>query len=165
MERLPTDALWPANPRSKVYFKNWRCASQHGKLNLEIPWKSLKGDLINCDITNCARKSYICIYYMVVVKIIDSGIRLSWVQVLTLLCTNHKPHMCVLNRVWLFATLWAIACQVPLSMGFPSQGYWSGLLFPSAGDLPDPGIEPSFPVSSALVGEFFYHWATWEAPF
>ena len=38
---------------------------------------SLKGDLINYDITNCARKSYIYIYYMIVVNIIDSGIRLS----------------------------------------------------------------------------------------
>ena len=35
-----------------------------------------------------------------------------------------------------------VACQAPLSMGFPRQEYWSGLLFPSLGDLPDPGIEP-----------------------
>ena len=35
-----------------------------------------------------------------------------------------------------------IACQVPLSMGFSRQQYWSGLPFPSPGDLPDPGIEP-----------------------
>ena len=35
-----------------------------------------------------------------------------------------------------------VACQVPLSMGFPRQEYWSGLPFPSPGDLPDPGIEP-----------------------
>ena len=46
-------------------------------------------------------------------------------------------------------TLWTVAHQIPLSMGFPRQEYWSGLLFPSPGELPDPGIEP---VSSALVG-------------
>ena len=39
-------------------------------------------------------------------------------------------------------TPWSIACQAPLSMGFPKQEYWSGLPFPSPGDLRDPGIEP-----------------------
>ena len=40
------------------------------------------------------------------------------------------------------ATLWTIAHQAPLSMGFSRPEYWSGLTFPSPGDLPDPGIEP-----------------------
>ena len=40
-------------------------------------------------------------------------------------------------------------------MGFPRQEYWSGLPFPPPGDLPDPGIEPSCPVSPALGGRFF----------
>ena len=44
-----------------------------------------------------------------------------------------------------FATLWTIACQAPLSMGFPRQEYWSGLPFPSPGNLPDPRIEPTSP--------------------
>ena len=43
-------------------------------------------------------------------------------------------------------TSWTVACQAPLSMRFPRQGYWSGLPFPSPGDLPDnPGIEPGSP--------------------
>ena len=46
--------------------------------------------------------------------------------------------------VWLFATRWTVARQDPLSMGFSRQEYWSGLLFPSPGDLPDPGTEPRF---------------------
>ena len=46
-----------------------------------------------------------------------------------------------LSRVRLFATPWTVACQVPLSMGLPRQEYWSGLPFPSPGDLPDPGTE------------------------
>ena len=46
-----------------------------------------------------------------------------------------------------FATPWTVARQAPLSMGFPRQEYWSGLPFPSPGDLPDQGIEP---MSSAL---------------
>ena len=45
-----------------------------------------------------------------------------------------------------------IACQAPLSMGFPRQEYWSRLPFPSLGDLPNLGTEPTFP---ALAGRFF----------
>ena len=47
---------------------------------------------------------------------------------------------------------WTVALQAPLSMGFPRQEYWSGLLLPSPGDLPDPGIKPE---SLALAGRFF----------
>ena len=43
-------------------------------------------------------------------------------------------------------TPWTVACQVPLSMGFSGQEFWTGLPFPSPGDLPDPGIEPASPV-------------------
>ena len=46
------------------------------------------------------------------------------------------------SRVQLFATPWTLAYQAPLSVGFSRQEYWSGLPFPSSGDLPDPGIEP-----------------------
>ena len=62
-----------------------------------------------------------------------------------------------LSHVRLFATPWTIACQAPLSMGFPRQEYWSGLPFPSPGDLPDPGIEY---VSPTLAGGFY----TTESP-
>jgi len=51
-----------------------------------------------------------------------------------------------------FVTPWTAAHQTPLSMGFPKQEYWSGLPFPSPGDLPDPGIEPRSP---AWAGGFF----------
>ena len=53
------------------------------------------------------------------------------------------------------ATLWTVAHQAPLSMGFPRQENWSGFPVPSARDLPNPGIEPPSPVPSALVGRFF----------
>ena len=49
-------------------------------------------------------------------------------------------------------------------MGFSRQEYWSGLLFPSLGDLPDPGIEPVSLISPALAGGFFTTSTTWEAP-
>ena len=50
------------------------------------------------------------------------------------------------------ATPWSVACQAPLSVGFPRQEYLSRLLFLSPGDLPDPGIELGSP---ALAGGFF----------
>ena len=50
-----------------------------------------------------------------------------------------------LSHVRLFATPWIVAYQVPLAMGFSRQEYWSGLPFPSPGDLPDPGTEPRSP--------------------
>ena len=54
-----------------------------------------------------------------------------------------------LSRVRLFATPWTVAHQAPPSMGFSRQEYWSGLPFPSPGDLPNPGIEPRSPALQA----------------
>ena len=62
----------------------------------------------------------------------------------------------MLSRVQLFVTPWTIARLAPLSMEFFRQEYWSGLPFPSPGDLPDPGIKPVFPALRAenmLPGE------------
>ena len=55
----------------------------------------------------------------------------------------------LLSRVRLFVIPWTVVHQVPLSMGFSRQEYWSGLPFPSPGDLPDPGIEPRSPALQA----------------
>ena len=49
-----------------------------------------------------------------------------------------------------FATLWTVAHQAPLSMGFSRKEYWSGLLCPPAGDLSDSGIKPAIPATPAL---------------
>ena len=54
------------------------------------------------------------------------------------------------NHVQLFVTLWTLAHQPPLSMGFSRQKYWSGLPCPPLADLPDPGIEPGSLTSPAL---------------
>ena len=61
----------------------------------------------------------------------------------------------VLSYVQFFATLWTVACQTPLSMRFPRQEYWSGLPFPTPGDLLDSGIKPAFSVSPVSAGRFF----------
>ena len=64
--------------------------------------------------------------------------------------------------VRLSVTPWTVALQVPLSMGFPRQEYWSGLLCPSPVGLPDPGIEPLSLMTPALADRFFTTSATWE---
>ena len=59
-------------------------------------------------------------------------------------------------------TLWTVAHQASLSMGFSRQEYWSGLPCPPSGDLPNPGIEPAYLAFPALAGRFFITNTTWE---
>ena len=102
---------------------------------------------------------------------------LEWVAISFSNAWKWKVKVKSLSRAWLLATPWTAAHQAPSSMGFsrqeygvgchcllrscvllfcnstvPRQEFWSGLPFPSSGDLPDPGIEP---VSPALTGGFF----------
>ena len=66
--------------------------------------------------------------------------------------------------VWLFTTLWTVARQAPLSLGFSRQEYWSGLPCPPPWDLTNSGIEPACPMSPTLASRFFSTSTTWEAP-
>ena len=68
------------------------------------------------------------------------------------------------SHVPLFATLWTVACQAPLSVAFSRQEHWSGLPCSPPGDLPNPGIKPVSLMSPELAGGFFTTSATWEAP-
>ena len=70
---------------------------------------------------------------------------------------QRKVKVKSLILVWLFAIPWTVAHQAPPSMEFSRQEYWSGLPFPSPGDLPDPGIKPRSP---ALQANAFTVWAT-----
>ena len=74
-------------------------------------------------------------------------------------------HACIsrFSHVQLFLTLWTVAHQAPLSMGFSRQEYWSGLPCPLPGDLPNPEIEPTSLTSHALADRFFTISTTWEA--
>ena len=78
----------------------------------------------------------------------------------------HEIHVPVLEWSILCSVTWScpilcnpasltIACQAPLSVGFSRQERWSGLPFPSPGDLSDPGVEPASPTSPVLAGRFF----------
>ena len=69
-----------------------------------------------------------------------------------------------LSRVRLCVTLWTVAREASLALGFSRQEYWSGLPCPPPGDLPDPGIKPISPMPPALAGGFFTTSATWEDP-
>ena len=69
----------------------------------------------------------------------------------------------LLSHIWLFATLWTVAHQAPLSMEFSRQEYWSGMPWLLPGDLPDPGIKPTSLTFPALAGRFFTTNATWDA--
>ena len=84
-----------------------------------------------------------------IVNCLRNLILFSIVAVPVYILTNSA---CVLSRIRLSVTLWTVARQAPLSMGFLKQEYWRGLPFPPPGDLPDPGIEPA---STALAAEFF----------
>ena len=82
-------------------------------------------------VTNCSKRSMPVLY----------APRHACVGMLTQLC----PTLCNLY----------VACPAPLSMEFSSQEYWSELPFPPLGDLPNPGIKPTSPVSPVLAGGFF----------
>ena len=82
----------------------------------------------------------------------ESWFSCGWKGVCVLSCCSH---------VQLFGSLWAIACQAPLSTGFSRQEYWSGLSHPPPGDLPNPGIKLMCLKSPALAGGFFKTSTTW----
>ena len=69
--------------------------------------------------------------------------------------TSTRFHSCMLSCVWFFVTPWTVAHQALLSMEFSRQAEWRGLPFPSPGDHPHPGIEPTSLASPALAGRFF----------
>ena len=112
---------------------------------------------------NLKSEFFVCLFWLYLAA---CGMWVPWLGVEPLLL--HQEHrvlstgppetwhdMRVLSRVRLFVTPGTIARQASLSMGFSRQEYWSGLPFPPPGDLPDPGIELTSPVSVALAGGFF----------
>ena len=79
---------------------------------------------------------------------------------------NTSQNVCLLScfsHDQLFATLWTVAHQSPLSMGFSRKKSWSRLPFPPLGDLPHSGIELASPAFPAWVGMFFTTSSSWEA--
>ena len=74
---------------------------------------------------------------------------ISWLQSPSAVIFSQFSSIQLLSRVRLFVTRWTVAYQASPSMGFSKQEYWSGLPFPSPGDLPNPGIKPRSPTLQA----------------
>ena len=73
----------------------------------------------------------------------------SAIQHFSYVCLKHVLN--AFSLVWLLEIPWTVALQAPLSMGFSRQEYWSGLPFPTPGNLPNPGIKPASPVLAGGV--------------
>ena len=97
------------------------------------------------------------------VEIADNDLA-KWVGTMYISQFGMCPCSVALPCPTLFAAPWAVAHQAPLSVGFSRQEYWRGVVFPSPGDLPDPGIEPASLTSPALAGRFFTTSATGDTP-
>ena len=93
----------------------------------------------------CTIACKICNLFKIILKL----------QAQTIFIHGMKVKVKLLSHVQLFATPQTVAYQAPASMGFSRQEYWSGLQFPSPGDLSDPGIEPESPAfqADALTSE------------
>ena len=119
------------------------------------PLKNVGGDIINqsFSLTHLSPLSFIA-----GLNTVNNHLRellgINWLVALMLSC------------VWLFATPWTVAHQAFCPWNSPRQEYWSGLPFPTRGDVLDPGIElvPGSPGSLALAGEVFTTSTTWEVP-
>ena len=120
---------------------------------------------------------FLCVYFMLILEKLFSSIFYFLGQMYeniifhTMYSDHYMPQKwaCVLScfsHVWLLVTLWTVACQALLSIGFSRWEYWSGgLPFPTPWDLPDPGNEPASLMCPALAGRFFTTSATWEAQY
>ena len=78
-----------------------------------------------------------------------------FISLINIECVCVCVCVCVLSRVQLFTTPWTAAYQDALSMEFSRQEYWSGLPFPTPGNLSDPGIKPTSLRSPELADRFF----------
>ena len=110
--------------------------SQWSFHQLPCPPTHSQNTLFRCFLQPCFTE--MDLFYII---ILCRGVRLWWLLLFSCKVMSSS-----------FRTSWTIGCQVPLSLGFPRQEYWSGLPIPTPRDLPDPGIKPTSPI---LVGRFF----------
>ena len=111
--------------------------------------------VVNIVYVSCTHILYVYIYYRYT----------QYTYILYVYIYIICVHACVLSCfscVWFFAALWTVAHQPSLSVGFSRQKYWSGLVCPPLGNLPEPGIEPKSLTSPTLADRFFTTSATWE---
>ena len=128
-------------------FKRMEGPGCHGNLQQEVPLNQRK-EFRNQE-KECTQRFIFWWWWGVVVRSVPSP-------------AAHAM-LCRFRRVRLSATLWTVAHQAPLCMGFSRQEYWRRFPRPSPGDLPGPRVEPASLASPARPGRFFTASATWEA--
>ena len=102
-------------------------------------WNSLKVHLhYNVNLSFCDTLPSTCLPFL-----------LSFIEQIIINCLLLLLYVLYI-RSDCFVISWTVACQAPLFVGFPRQEYWSELPFPSPGDLPNPGMQPTSPMSYAL---------------
>ena len=136
-----------------IFLAHWAFIKQLlDKWQISISLRSVTGKLmctfsVSCSLEfSCFLKS--CIVFFTLKTESPPPVFIDWCQEGNIFhepCWGFWSEVKSLSRVWLFATPWTVAYQAPPSMGFSRQQYWSGLPFPSPGDLPNPGIEPGCP--------------------
>ena len=129
--------------------------------NEEVSKMKTKNRLLNCG-SRCLGSKSLCLHHRMHLPPTSEHVysHCLWTK------QTHGVCVCVcvlsLNHVRLFATPQTVASEAPLFMKFSRQEYWSGLLFPSPVELPNPGIKSATLISPALVGEFFTTSDIWD---
>ena len=135
------------------YYFKWQKRDNHQNLNRMLSIAIMKSTLPQkSNIKNRVNHKFPC-------GLLTHFVSLMPLFLLVVFLSFHT-RTCMLSHVWLFATPWTVAHQVPLSMGFSRQEYWSGLPLPPE-DLPDPGIEPVSLSGSCNGRQILITWGTW----
>ena len=103
----------------------------------------------------CCSLSLFCLDKIKIMSPSRANGHLVWVHYERLALPKFESLFSHFSHVWFFVTPWTVALQAPLSMGWSQQDYWSGLLCPPLGDLPNPGIQSMSPAAPVLAGRFF----------
>ena len=119
-----------------------------------LPWREhqLRDEKRNL-CWNLGSLGQLCLWLSSIPPFLVSFYSNSLMCVCVCVCVCVHAHVC--TCVWLFANSWTIVRQAPLSMAFSRRRYWSGLPFPSPGDLLNPGIKPLSLVSPELADRLF----------
>ena len=115
-------------------------------------------ELFRFSVSSCINFCHLCVsrclFLLVSCQVYWHRCFLIYSNYLFNVCTCTLCHSVISNSLPVQGVI-SNSCQAPLCMGFFRQEYWSGLPLPSPGDLFDPGIEPTLPVSPVLAGRFF----------
>ena len=154
--RTKTHAVSMQRPRLASPFSTPRKVPSHLLL-----WegKEVRSHLLLCMTTNFTGFPQLAVSYVAVES--NRKFYCLVIRTITIIWVNVHWKKASAESCPTLAIPWTVACQAPLTTGFSRQENWSGLLFPSPGELPDPGLNPGL---FRTAGRCFTDWATWEAP-